>query len=666
MTGATHARPHHARSRLSPPIAIGSPSAPWLPTAAVALAVIGLAFNSGSFGVMTRNPVAVGLWWLLALGVALSLFPVARLPRAALAAGGLLAAYACLVGLSVAWADNAEGAFDDFTRDALYLGVFAVGVLAVRRGDARRWIDGLAIGITGVALLALAARLFPSLIDAAKPVGEFQGDVRPSWPIDYWNALAVFTALAFPGLLRLATSGTGRLARGLAVAPAPALIALVYLTSSRTGVAAIVVGLACFLVLTQDRGRAIIAILAAGLGSAIAVAVLVHSQAIVGGPLDTSAAAREGRVAALAILAACALSGVLYAALSTRSLPVPRIPRRWRKPLVAAAALVLVAVAVAADPVSRFDSFKQPPPQLGQRISNDPYAQAHLLSGGGNGRWQFWTAAVDQWRDHPVLGGGSGSYGAWWAQHGQLSYVTRDAHSLYLEALGELGPLGLLLLLSLVGVGLAAGYRRSRAAALSERPALVAATATFAAFAVAAGLDWMWEIPAVTAVGLLALALVVGPATALRSQREKRYLWARLAFVGVGLAVIVAQMIPLLAQTDIQRSQSAASRGDLRPALADARDARGRQPWASSPRLQVALVDEQAGNLPAARRAIDSALDRDRSDWRLWMVAARIDARAGARVPATRELAEAKRLNPHSKVLVSVERQLAPVLRPAR
>jgi len=637
-----------------------------VPTVAVGLVVVGLAFNSGSFGVMTRNPLAVGLWWLLALGVALSLFPLARIPRAALAAGGLLTAFTCLAGLSVVWADNAEGAFEDFTRDALYVGVFAVGVLAARRGDARRWVDGLALGITCVALLALVARLFPSLIDAAKPVGEFKGDVRPSWPIDYWNGLAVFTALSFPGLLRLATSGSGRLVRGLAVAPAPALAALVYLTSSRTGVAAIAVGLICFVVLTADRNRAVAAILAGGLGSAVAVALLVHSQAIVGGPLGSSDAAREGRIAALAILGACLLSGVVYAAVSTRSLPAPRVPRRWRRPLVAVAALVLVAAVVAAHPVARFDSFKKPPPQLGQRISNDPYAQAHLLSGGGNGRWQFWSAAVDEWQAHPLLGGGSASYAAWWARHGELSYVTRDAHSLYLEVLGELGPLGLLLLLAMVGVGVTAGWRRTRAAPSTERPALAAATATFAAFAVAAGLDWMWELPAVTAVGLLALALVTGPATAARSGVQKRYLLARLGFVGVALAVIVAQMIPLLAQTDIQRSRSAAGRGDLRLALADARDARGRQPWASSPHLQIALVEEQANDLPAAQRAIGAALDRDSSDWRLWLVAARIDARAGDNAAASRELAHAKRLNPRSRVLASVERQLAPVLRHAQ
>src|SRR5215213_4580518 len=151
MTGATHARPRapQTRSRGFPLTAV-LPSGRWQPTAAAALAVFGLAFNGASFGVMTRNPIAIGLWWLLALGVALSLLPVARIPKAALGAGGLLAAFVALVGVSVAWADSSEGAFDDFTRGTLYLGVFALGVLAVRRGDTRRITDGLAIGIAAV------------------------------------------------------------------------------------------------------------------------------------------------------------------------------------------------------------------------------------------------------------------------------------------------------------------------------------------------------------------------------------------------------------------------------------------------------------------------------------------------------------------------------------
>src|SRR5919201_4970823 len=161
-----------------------------------------------------------------------------------------------------------------------------MGVLAARGGDARRWVDGLALGVTAVALLALVARLFPNLIDAARTGSAFAGDARPSWPIDYWNGLSVFAALAFPGLLRIAASGSGHVLRSLPVAATPALAALIYLTSSRTGVITLVVGLALFLLLTHDRGRAVVAVVAGGLGSAGAIAVLLANREIVDGPLQ--------------------------------------------------------------------------------------------------------------------------------------------------------------------------------------------------------------------------------------------------------------------------------------------------------------------------------------------------------------------------------------------
>ena len=53
------------------------------------------------------------------------------------------------------------------------------------------------------------------------------------------------------------------------------------------------------------------------------------------------------------------------------------------------------------------------------------------------------------------------------------------------------------------------------------------------------------------------------------------------------------------------------------------------QPWASSPYLQLALLEEQAGDLGRANRHIKDALERDSSDWSTWLVAARIQTKAG-------------------------------------
>ena len=136
------------------------------------------------------------------------------------------------------------------------------------------------------------------------------------------------------------------------------------------------------------------------------------------------------------------------------------------------------------------------------------FVKAHLLSGGGSGRWQFWSAALDQWDAHRVLGDGAGTYESWWAQHASFSYFVRDAHSLYLEALGELGILGFLLIVAVVVIaGVAVGVRRSWRAPGDAGVTTAALTAVFAAYGFSLGFEWMWELTAVSVLGVATLAL---------------------------------------------------------------------------------------------------------------------------------------------------------------
>jgi hypothetical protein len=67
-----------------------------------------------------------------------------------------------------------------------------------------------------------------------------------------------------------------------------------------------------------------------------------------------------------------------------------------------------------------------------------------------------------------------------------------DAHSLYLQALAEVGVLGLALVVAIVAVPLVAGIRTAAAAGLTV-------------YAIHAGVDWDWQLPVVT-VAALALA----------------------------------------------------------------------------------------------------------------------------------------------------------------
>jgi tetratricopeptide (TPR) repeat protein len=648
---------------------------PHLLTAVVAAAVFGLALNHGTYGTVDRDSVAVGVWWTLVLALALSLWPLQRPTKAALVSGCLLAALAALTAISIAWADSAERAFAEFNRLTLYLGVFAVAVAAGTRANAHRWSDGIAIGIAAVGLLGLLSRLFPGLVNE-DDLFLLLPDVktRLSYPVDYWNGLGILIGLGLPPLLRAAVAGRRALWRGLALAPVPALAGAIYLTSSRGGAAVALVGAIAFVAFTSRRAVAAGALLVAAAFSAAVVAVLVTRHELVDGPLQSAAAASQGRSAAVLIALACAACGAVWAFLprlaARREL---RLARRAKLALAAVGVAAALAGVVATDPIERFESFKRPPSEV-----KDPrrdLVTGHLLSVNSSGRWQYWEAALDEFESRPVLGRGAGSYEAWWAAHADFSRFIRDAHSLYLEMLGELGIVGGLLVLGLFGTAAAAAARRLRRTKGGERATVAALAAVSVAFAFAAAIDWMWELTVVGMIGITSLALLVGPATAGAERRpayggeepvpgasprrtrprlgggSSRGGRVRIALVAVGVVVVVAQALPLLSQTRIEDSRAAAERGDLAKALDDAHAARRLTPWAASPHLQLALVEEEIGDLRTARRSIRWAIDNDPTDWRLWLVAARLETKSGLIAEARTSLERARSLNPRSPLL---------------
>ena len=203
---------------------------PALPLA-VAAAVFWIGFDAGSYSLESRAILAIVVLWGTMLAFVLGLWPLRRPPLAARVAGGLLAAFALFAGLSVFWAESAERALVEFNRAVLLVVVFAVAVLAGTRGNVGRWLDGIALGIAAIGVLALAGRLFPDVFPTSA-VQDFLPAVasRLSWPVEYWNGLAMLVGLALPLLLRVATTARP-VARGAAVGAVPALAGTLLLSS---------------------------------------------------------------------------------------------------------------------------------------------------------------------------------------------------------------------------------------------------------------------------------------------------------------------------------------------------------------------------------------------------------------------------------------------------
>ena len=163
----------------------------------------------------------------------------------------------------------------------------------------------------------------------------------------------------------------------------------------------------------------------------------------------------------------------------------------------------------------------------------------------------------------------------------------------------------------------------------------------------------MWQMPVVSVVGFALLGLLAR----LDSRVGVAVFEGPLRLVVVGLcaaAALVAigvEAAPMLGELKVRDSQAAVARGDARAAQSDAVDAHKLEPWAATPYLQLALVYEQAGQLAAANRAIAAATIRDPDDWRLWVVASRLQVKTGAVGEAVRSLRRARALDPLSPLL---------------
>ncbi len=112
--------------------------------------------------------------------------------------------------------------------------------------------------------------------------------------------------------------------------------------------------------------------------------------------------------------------------------------------------------------------------------------------GGVGDRTMFWQAARDASAAHPIGGTGAGTFATVYTEVRGAGPAARDAHSLYLQTLSELGVVGLALIALFLALPLLGGLRARAAAPLGG----------FVVFVLHAGVDWDWQMPALTVAAL--------------------------------------------------------------------------------------------------------------------------------------------------------------------
>ena len=182
-------------------------------------------------------------------------------------------------------------------------------------------------------------------------------------------------------------------------------------------------------------------------GAALAIAAATQRDALADN-LQNATAARQGDEMLAVILIVCAGVALLRVALGLAVRhglwPRPRVSREVAALLVGGLATAALAVGLASGLPDRLSNawhdFKHPQGAArGRSASRAPPGRAAISSG---------RSALDAFSTDPLTGIGPGTYEFWWAENGSLPGFVRNAHTLYLETLAELGIPGLALLLA--------------------------------------------------------------------------------------------------------------------------------------------------------------------------------------------------------------------------
>jgi O-Antigen ligase len=573
-----------------------------------------LAFHAGGFFAGEVGLVTLTLAVLLVGRVTLAERPFAGWSVGLALVSGALAAFGVWILASAAWSHAPARAMSEFDRVLLYGFVLMMTSSAARRrGDV-----AVVMRVTGAALAAVAvAGLLTRLLPATFPIHAGVLAERLSFPLTYWNAMGISSALGVMLALHLTASGAEPPAvRVLAAALLPAIAVALYFTFSRGAIWVLPVGLFLYVVVAQPRAL-VSALPAAGLPAALAVKAAYGADLLAKPTYDTShAAASQGRHLAL-IVAACVVAAGGLRALGlildrrVAAISVPRDRLRVARVAVAAGLVAcLVAGALVAHAPRRIADAGQTFSQGHLLFTSD--LRHRLTSAVDNGRVQNWRVALDAFRASPLHGTGAGTYRLTWERDRTPPvFQVSDGHSLYLETLSEMGVPGLVLVVLVVGTLLAGSLRGLGG---PERHAYAALLAAGTILLIHAGVDWDWEMPALFAwffgAGGVALSAAEGTRGLGSVGRVPRILAA--------LAVLVLAITPWLemtSQSALNRATRAFAAGDCPTAVGAALDAVDRFGVLPGPWEILAYCDERAGQYALATRAMDAAHARDPRNW---------------------------------------------------
>jgi hypothetical protein len=583
----------------------------------VAAVVTGTAAAQGGYFATSWGWTALALAWAIGIAVVVR-GSVDTVPRLATGFLATVAGFVVWVLGSSLWSIAPWESVLEAERTLVYLLGAAFVLLTARRHTGAMY-GGVLLAIVLVSSYGLGTRLFPDRLGVFDPVAGY----RLAEPIGYWNGLAIFAAMGVLLATGLAAGAERTATRMVAAAALPVLVLTQYFTFSRGSWIGLCAGLAIMVALAQRKLRSITAIIVLAIPSGLAVLVASRETPLthIGASLPVTAQAGHRVALVLAGLAAASAATAAGFSWAVRTLHIDRRVRLAYVTVLGVAAIgVVSAVVVAAgSPVSltkrAYDSFTAPPPAWvppEQRAGTN--LDQRLFSFSGSGRALLWRVAWDDYRAHPALGSGAGTFQRAWIRSPKSNFNVHDAHGLYIETLAELGPIGLALVLILFGLPLVAAWR-ARTSVLT-----VGAAGAYVAFFIHAGVDWDWELSGVTLTAICCGALLVGTRGARGASRRRIRPAVCLAVLA---PLAVCSLVALIGNNALAGSQHALQSNDWVRAQQLARRARIWMPWSPSPWTALGEAQLAGGSTADAHASFVRAISHGSADWEAWLGLAR-------------------------------------------
>jgi hypothetical protein len=601
---------------------------------------------TGGLDLATRTTVELVL--TLLAGVAGAIAIVAA-PRDAPLNGawpiGLLFGLAALTAISVGWSVSPDAAWQEAGLLLCYSSIFGAVALLARAASAG-W-RGVLVGIVIAALVlcgyALLTKVFPAQLD--------RGDVyaRLRAPYDYWNATGLTAAMGIIACLWLGARRAGHaLLSAMAYPAIGLLIVTLMLAYSRGALAVAAIGVAIWLCIVPLRLRGALMLLVCGACAAAVVGFVFSSEALTSEGVALAQRVSAGHqlgVLLAALIVVLALAGVAIGFALSSHPPTPRTRRR-----AGIAMLVLLALALLAG-IGALASTQR---GLTGTISHDlatvtnPNATVAntpgRLTAVASARARYWKQAIEVFKAHPALGAGGGGYATARKQYETGTQEVAHAHGFIVQTLADLGLVGIVLTLALLGTWMLAAGRathplnrrwsswRWRAVELPytpERIGLLSMLCIVIAFGLHSLVDWTWYVPGTALVGLICAGWLAGrgPIEAPASASPDR--WRHLVpnritplRAAVACAAIVAALLAAWSQWQPQRSYEAAQEAptlsSAGAALAAAHTAVKRDPLSLTAMLTLASIQEALGHTDQARATRQLAVRRQPANPLAW------------------------------------------------